>query len=283
MLFENYGQFMGSLKEPEKAKAVLIGVPMDFTASFRPGSRAAPQHLRQVSYGLEEYSPVLNRELAEVEFYDAGDISLPLGNVGEALRRIEEVAVDCFAAGKFPFFIGGEHLITYPIIRAAVKFFPNLQVIHLDAHADLRDEYLGEKLSHATVMRRVKEIMAATLYQAGIRSGTREEMEYARRHTVLFPEVSLEAAKEITSRIGDAPVYLTVDIDVLDPAFAPGTGTPEPGGCTVKELFTALYAFRELNIIGMDLVEVLPAVDPTERTGLLAAKIVRECLLAYVR
>ncbi|NPV72877.1 MAG: agmatinase [Pelotomaculum sp.] len=275
---------MGSAGDYEQADVVLVGAPMDFTVSFRPGARQGPRQVRQVSYGLEEYSVDLERDLADYSFFDAGDIELPFGSVQESLRRIGLVAAEIIAAGKFPLFLGGEHLISFAVIKQAAKSYPGLAVIHLDAHADLREEYMGEFFSHATVMRRVADLIGGkNLYQFGIRSGAREEIEFARRNTNLFTNEVVKPLRENIQYLKGRPVYVSLDIDVVDPSFAPGTGTAEPGGCTAREILQAVHLMGGLNVVGFDLVEVSPLYDPSERTALLAAKLVREAILTFGR
>ena len=276
--------FMGAGESYEEAAAVLVGVPMDFTVSLRPGSRTGPQQIRTISYGIEEYSVYQNKSLANLNYYDAGDMVLPFGNVSSSLSRIETVAGRIFADHKFPIFLGGEHLISYPLIKACYKHYPNLSVIHFDAHADLRTDYEGEEESHATVMRKVAEMLGdRRLYQFGIRSGTKEEFEYAKQHTHMFVDEIFPSLRDAVLLLKNKPVYISLDIDVVDPAFAPGTGTPEPGGCTSKEILEAIRVMAPLNVVGMDIVEVSPLNDQTERTAILGAKLVREALLGYAK
>lgn len=276
--------YMGAKGSYLEALAVLIGLPMDFTVSNRPGTRGAPQEIRTVSYALEEYSVYQKRSLDELKFYDAGDVILPYGNVADSLKRIEEVGEKLFLEKKFPLFIGGEHLVTYPLVKACRRHHPELAVVQFDAHADLRSHYEGEADSHATVMYKVAEHLGSkNVYQLGIRSGTREEFAYARQNTRLFVDEIFPALETVVEEIGDRPVYITLDIDVVDPAYAPGTGTPEPGGCTSKDILTALRAMSGLKVVGMDLVEVSPLSDNGGITSVLAAKIIREALLAFVK
>lgn len=276
--------FMGTGESYEEAAAVLVGVPMDFTVSLRPGSRTGPQQIRTISYGIEEYSVYQNKSLANLNYYDAGDMVLPFGNVSGSLSRIEAVAERIFADNKLPIFLGGEHLISYPLIKACYQHYPNLSVIHFDAHADLRTDYEGEEESHATVMRKVAEMLGdRRIYQFGIRSGTKEEFEYAKQHTHMFVDEIFPSLRDAVLLLKNKPVYISLDIDVVDPAFAPGTGTPEPGGCTSKEILEAIRVMSSLNVVGMDIVEVSPLNDQTERTAILGAKLVREALLAYVK
>lgn len=281
LLENNYG-FMGTGDSYEEAGVVLVGFPMDFTVSFRPGTRMGPRQIRAVSEGIEEYSYYQNRELSEVSFFDCGDASLPFGNVEESLSRINKVISQILADGKLPISLGGEHLVTYPILEAFKQKYDDLVVIQFDAHADLRMDYLGEQKSHATVMQKACQLFGGrNIYQLGIRSGTREEFEFAKQHTNLYFEQVTEPLNEVIRAVKDRPVYITVDIDVVDPAFAPGTGTPEAGGCTSKELIHALIKLKTLNVVGFDLVEVSPMVDTNDCTSLLGAKIVREAILAY--
>ena len=278
---KNFG-FMGSLEHYQNADVVILGVPLEVTLSFRPGTRFGPQQIRNVSVGLEEYSMYQDRELSEVRFFDAGDLVLPLGNLLESLHVIETAATQLIRDHKNPIFLGGEHLISYPLIKAMSAQYPDLVVLHFDAHADLRPDYLGQPWSHATVIRRVSEIVkGSNIFQFGIRSGTREEFSYARENTHLTIEKVLEPLQAILPRIEDRPVYLTLDIDVMDPAFAPGTGTPEPGGCSSREMIAAIHALCHMNIVGMDLVEVSPGNDNNDQTSILAAKLVREAILAF--
>jgi len=256
---------------------------MDYTVSYRPGSRFGPEAVRSVSVALETYSPEQDDDLERIKCCDLGDLELPFGNVATSLKRIEETARELAGTGKFPLFIGGEHLITYALVKGVLPFYPDLAVVHFDAHADLRREYMGEELSHATVMRHVVEMVGAgNLYQLGIRSGTREEFAAARQVARIYPGQVLEPLAEVLEEVGTRPVYLTLDIDVVDPAFAPGTGTPEPGGCTAREILQAVRTLGRARVVAMDLVEIAPDHDLSGRTALLGAKIIREALLAYV-
>ncbi len=274
--------FLAAADNYDQASVVLAGLPFDATASFRPGARYGPQAVRAVSAVLEEYSPYLQKDLREIIFYDAGDLDLIPGQVETSLKRIKEAAAALLQAGKLPFFLGGEHLVSYPLIQAAYRCHPDLAVLHFDAHADLRAEYLGEKFSHATVMRLVaEEIGPQSLYQFGIRSGTREEFAYGRQETNFYAGAVAAPLEKIIPEWEQRPLYITMDIDVVDPAFAPGTGTPEPGGCTPREIFNALYLLKNANVVAFDLVEICPAYDQSHITAILAAKIIREALLAW--
>ncbi|MFZ5633451.1 MAG: agmatinase [Bacillota bacterium] len=282
MFTETFSGFLGSGEDYQRSSAVILGAPLDQTVSFRPGARHGPRQIRSVSEVLEEYSPRLDRGLGDFMYTDLGDVAVIPGKVEESLERIAQCAGKVFRDGKLLVMLGGEHLVTLPAVRCAAQLYPELAVVHFDAHADLRERYLGMDLSHATVMRRIFEIIGGTrLFQFGIRSGTREEFAFARSSVNFHPGVNTDDALRAAQRLRGKPVYITLDIDVLDPAFAPGTGTPEPGGCTPDQLFSALEAFADLNVIGFDLVEVCPPYDQSERTAILAAKLIREAILLF--
>jgi agmatinase len=279
--------FIAAQQEYKTSKAVIYGMPMDFTVSFRPGSRFGPARIREVSLGLEEYSPYLDRHLEEVRFYDAGDIPLPFGNPGRSLEQIADFVQKLLADDKFPLGLGGEHLVTWPVIQEMYKKHPNLAIVHIDAHADLREQYEGEPLSHSTPIRKACQLMGPeNVYSFGIRSGTREEFQYAADSGMHMHKFDVaEPLKRVLPSLAGRPVYVTIDIDVLDPSAAPGTGTAEAGGITSKELLEAIHliARSELDVVGADVVEVAPVYDPTEQTQIVASKLVREILLGWVK
>ncbi|WP_457612445.1 agmatinase [Methanocaldococcus sp.] len=263
----------------DDSNIVMITIPFDETSSFKPGSRDGGAFIRRASWGLESYSPILNRDLTEVKFHDLGDLYL-YGNQEEKFKTIERAVYNIIKDGKKVVSLGGEHSITYPIVKAVKEFYNDILVIQFDAHCDLRYEYLGNKLSHACVMRRIYEINKE-IFQFGVRSGDLEEWEFAKKEKIyikpnLMDKEDLEYIKSL-----DKPIYLTIDIDVLDPAFAPGTGTPEPCGFSSRELFNSLYLLKEVSdkIVGFDVVEVSPINDVNDITSITAAKIVRELLL----
>ncbi|WP_078556206.1 agmatinase [Bacillus alkalicellulosilyticus] len=278
--------FIMSHPSYEESKAVIYGMPMDWTVSFRPGSRFGPARIRQASLGLEEYSPYADKHLEEVKYFDAGDIPLPFGNAARSLDMIEDYVDKLIADEKFPIGLGGEHLVSWPIFRAMHKKYPDMAIIHIDAHADLREQYEGEPLSHSTPIRKACELIGAeNVYSFGIRSGMREEFQFAKESGMHLSKFDVaEPLKEILPKLAGRNVYVTIDIDVLDPAFAPGTGTAEAGGITSKELLEAirLIADSELNVIGADLVEVAPVYDLTEQTQIAASKFIREIILGWV-
>lgn len=278
---KNFG-FMGNNPDYQVCSKVILGLPMDSTTSFRPGARLAPARIRAVSEGIEEYSVYMRRSLMDIDFYDAGDVLIPFGNITESLKRIEQTVSSILRQGKRTFCIGGEHLVSLPVIKAYRDCYPDLVVVQMDAHADLREEYLGEALSHATVMRHVvATIGEGRLFQLGIRSATAEELDFARVKTRLYLDQLLDAARVVIKQIQGKPVYITLDIDVLDPAFAPGTGTPEAGGFSSRELLKTLHALAELDVVGFDLVEISPPYEVGDNTSILGAKLLREALLAY--
>lgn len=270
-----------------EAKAVLYGMPMDWTVSFRPGSRFGPNRIREASIGLEEYSPYLDKHLEEVAYFDAGDIPLPFGNAEKSLTQIYNYITTLLDKGKFPLGLGGEHLVTWPIIQAVHQKHPNVKLIHIDAHADLREEYEGEVLSHSTPVRKACELIGPeNVYSFGIRSGMREEFEYAKTSGMYMARYDVAAPlAEVLPSLAGEDVYVTIDIDVLDPAYAPGTGTAEVGGISSKELLEAIHliAKSDVRVVGADLVEVAPAYDSSEQTAIAASKFVREMLLGWVK
>lgn len=263
--------------EPKDPKAALLGVPFDGTASFNPGSREGPLALRAATHGLEDYSPALGRSVQDGFLVDLGDLDIPFGNPAEVLRRTEEAVREIVRDGRLPLLIGGEHLVTLGALRALADR-GDFVVLQLDAHADLRDDYLGETLSHATVMRHAQRLLGADrVVQLGIRSGSREELAHARH---LFSDLSEESLEAAVRLVAGRRVYLTIDIDVADPAFAPGTGTPEPGGASSQEVLRAVRRLAGLPLVGADIVELLPGRDASGVTALLAAKCLREILIA---
>lgn len=270
--------WMGACEDYAQADWVLVGLPYDGTTSFRPGTRFGPPAIRDASWGLETYSPLQHAELSGVSYFDAGELEFPQGNRDEILSIIRENARDVLAADKRWLGLGGEHLVTYPVIQAYVEKYPDLAVLHFDAHADLRDDYLGEKLSHATVLRRVTDLIGPErLVQIGIRSGPKEEFAWMREHGTL-----LERKEDIArglQRLQGRPVFLTIDLDVLDPSILCGTGTPEPGGMSFSTFIEWLLAFQGLNFVGADVVELSPHYDASGVSNVVAAKVVREVML----
>ena len=267
----------------EAAQTVLFGAPFDSTTSFRPGTRFASRVMRAESFGLETYSPYLDLDLADCPVFDSGDLELPFGNTDRALLQIEARAEEILRDGKRPIMIGGEHLVTLGAVRAAVRRYPELHVIHFDAHTDLREDYLGETLSHATVMRRVWELTGdGRLHQFGIRSGEREEFQWAKAHTDLH-RFSFEGLEQAAARMKGKPVYLSIDLDILDPSVFPGTGTPEAGGVSFLQLLQAISAVAHLNIVACDINELAPVYDQSGASTATALKVLRELLLSVTK
>lgn len=277
-------RFMSCDASLDEAEIVIFGAGYDGTVTYRPGSRFGPQAMRSEFYSLETYSPMLDRDLTELDVCDGGDLELPFGNTSAVLEMIRRTAAEITEAGKKPFMIGGEHLVTLPAFQAALQKYPNICLLHLDAHTDLRDEYLGEKLSHSSVVRRIWDIIGdGRIWQLGIRSGMKEEFVWAREgHTNLRP-FDLSAAGETVAALSGVPVYLTIDLDVLDPSIMPGTGTPEPGGIDFVELQRALCSFMGLNIVAADVVELAPRIDHSGVSTAVACKVMREVLLLMGR
>ncbi|ATX81302.1 agmatinase [Mariprofundus ferrinatatus] len=258
----------------------IIGAPFDGTVSFRPGARFGPAAIRDASDGVETYSPYLDADLETVHYADAGDLELPMGNTEAVLAIIRETVDECLNDDVIPFLLGGEHLVTLPAVEAVFEKYPELVVVQLDAHADQRDDYLGIELSHACVMRRVSELVGdENIRQLGIRSGTQREYELMKGFGTLttFRDDDLD---EMVAWIGDRPVYLTIDLDVFDPACFPGTGTPEPGGIDWWTFNRFIKAMMECDIVALDAVELAPQLDTSGCSSVLAAKAVREMLLA---
>ncbi len=275
--------FIAATSSYTNADIVLFGAPYDSTTSFRPGTRFGPAAIRNESFGIETYSPYQDKDLEDVRVHDAGDLELPFGAPDRALDMIEAQAAAILADGKTPFLLGGEHLVTLGSVRAAAKRFPNLRIIHFDAHADLREDYLGVKLSHACVLRRCHDLLGdGRIWQFGIRSGTRDEFMFMRNGHVVTEPFSARTLASL-SFPADTPVYLTVDLDVLDPSDFPGTGTQEAGGLRFGELLPALTEIlSRFRVVALDNVELSPPLDPSGRSTALACKLLREELLAMV-
>ena len=280
----NVETFIGCDAAFADAKLVLFGAPFDSTTSFRPGARFGSSAMRHESFGIETYSPYQDRDLTDCAIFDSGDLELCFGSAEAALADVEARAAEILKADKMPILLGGEHLVTLGSVRAVAKKYPNLHIIHFDAHADLRDDYLGAKLSHACVIRRCHDILGdGRIHQFCIRSGDREEFRFARQHTELHP-FSFEGLDTVCARLiaENAPVYLTIDLDCLDPACFPGTGTPEAGGVTFPQLLTAILQVAQLNVVAADLNELAPMLDPSGASTAMACKVLRELLLALL-
>lgn len=281
---KNIQTFIDCESSFEDARAVIFGAPFDGTTSFRPGTRFGPAAIRGESDGIETYSPYQNRDLEDINVFDSGDLYFPFGNPSAVLEMIEARTQEILDADKMPVMLGGEHLVTLGAVRAMVKKYPNLHIIHFDAHADLRDDYLGETLSHASVLRRSWELVGdGRIHQFGIRSGERAEFEFAFEHTDFHPFNVKDVLDVVLGLGSEVPVYVTVDLDVLDPSLFSGTGTPEAGGIFFPDLEEALLALEALNVVGFDINELSPHYDASGVSTAVACKVLREMLLAYVK
>jgi agmatinase len=277
----NVQTFIGCDAPYEEATMVIFGAPFDSTTSYRPGTRFASSAIRGESIGIETYSPYQRVDLTDLRVFDAGDLDLPFGNAGRVLDTVEAFSGKVHDDGKMPVMIGGEHLLTFGAVRAAAARYPDLRILHFDAHTDLRRDYMGEVLSHATVMRRVWDVVGdGRIYQFGIRSGSREEFEWALDHVRMQP-FNAHGIDSCAEAVASYPVYISVDLDVLDPAELPGTGTPEAGGLSFHVLHDALLSLKGLDVIAFDICELSPHYDPSGVSTALACKLLREMLIAF--
>ncbi|MGN0289620.1 MAG: agmatinase [Lachnospiraceae bacterium] len=282
MMYKNIETFIGCNRDYEEAKIVLYGAPFDSTTSFRPGARFGPAAIRHESFGLETYSPYQDRDLEDCAIFDCGDLELCIGDSSLALKAIEEHTLQILKDGKLPFLLGGEHLVSLSPIKALLTLHPNLHIIQFDAHADLRQDYLGAPLSHACIMRRAYDLVGdGRIHQFCIRSGEKSEFAFAKEHTDFHP-FGFDGLKELVEqlKISNIPVYFTIDLDCLDPSAFPGTGTPEAGGVSFKELLEAILLVCKTNVVGADINELAPMLDTSGVSTATACKVLREMLLA---
>ena len=284
MLSKNIETFIGCDSDYTDAELVIFGAPFDSTTSYRPGTRFGPSAIRHESFGLETYSPYQDKDLEDHAIMDSGDLELCFGSSEQALKDIQGRAEQILQDGKIPLLLGGEHLVTLGSVRAAVQKYPDLHIIHFDAHTDLREDYLGAKLSHACVIRRCHDILGdGRIHQFGIRSGERAEWKFARAgHTDLNP-FNLNGLKETVKALQNAPIYFTIDLDVLDPSCFPGTGTPEAGGVDFMQLLEAIRTVCSGNVVAADVNELCPILDQTGASTAIAGKVVRELMLAILK
>ncbi len=285
MLSKNIENFIGCDCEYAEAQIVLFGAPFDSTTSFRPGARFGSAAIRHESFGLETYSPYQDKELTDYNVFDSGDLELCFGSAESALADIEERTETILSDGKLPLLIGGEHLVTLGAVRAVQKKYPELHIIHFDAHADLRDDYLGAKLSHACVIRRSHDLLGdGRIHQFCIRSGEKAEFEFAKQHTDMH-RFGFSGLPELVKELKEtkAPVYFTIDLDCLDPSLFPGTGTPEAGGVTFMQLLDAIRLVAQTNVVAADINELAPMLDTSGVSTATACKVLRELLLALCR
>ena len=281
MLNKNVQTFIACDSEYEDAKIVLFGAGFDGTTSFRPGTRFGPTAIRNESFGIETYSPYQDKDMLDYSYFDSGDLELPFGSTNRSVADIAMRSDMILSDGKVPFMIGGEHLVTLGSVMAVKEKFDDIYIVHFDAHADLREDYLGQKMSHACVLRRCWDILGdGHIFQFGIRSGDREEFSFAEEHTEMH-KFSFEGLEDVVERLRGKNVYFTLDLDVLDPSVFPGTGTPEAGGVTFDELRKAVtLVCSRLNIVGCDVNELSPVYDQSGVSTAVACKIIREMLLA---
>lgn len=278
---KNIHTFIACDHDYADSNIVLFGAPFDSTTSYRPGTRFASSAIRGESFGLETYSPYLDRDLTDIRVYDGGDLELPFGAPEQALADIEAFAKKVLQDGKMPLMIGGEHLVTLGAVRAAYEKYPDLHILHFDAHADLREEYLGVTLSHASVMHRCWDLVGdGKIFQFGIRSGDRSEFMWGKEH-VSTCKFNFDTLEKTVQDLGGKPVYLTVDLDVLDPSAFPGTGTPEAGGVSFEQLRYAVEQIgKKCNVVAADMNELSPIYDQSGASTALACKLLREMLLS---
>ena len=264
------------------SKIVLLGCPYDGSASFRPGARFGPSAIRRASWGIETFSPYFERDLSQLSVHDMGDLELPLGEKKLSLTLIRKALRKILSEKKFPILLGGDHLITLPIVEEILPIYPNLHLIHIDAHTDLREDYLGETHSHSTAIRRVVDHLGdGRLFQIGIRSGTEEEFKLARKLKSIVP-IDPRSLRAMVKHLRNHPVYISLDLDVIDPSLLPGVGAPEPGGLTFQGFLSLLKELHSLRVVGFDLVELTPDYDPTGISSITASVLLREMMLAFL-
>ena len=270
--------FMGSRRDPAGCQVGLFGVPYDGTTSFRPGTRFGPAAIRAVSEGLETYDPQLDRDLEEIAYADLGAVDISYGAPEPVVEAVHQATTAVLDLGLAPLMLGGEHSISSGAVAAVAGRHPDLALVQLDAHADLRDSWLGGRHSHACAMRRCLEVLpSGDLLQVAIRSGTRAEFQELRRQQRL---VQLQQLEESLEKLRDRPIYLTVDLDWFDPAVMPGTGTPEPGGFHWPDFARLIGLLQGQRLVAADVVELAPGLDPSECSSVLAAKVVRSLLFS---
>jgi agmatinase len=276
--------FIGFEDSYDISKVVLFGAPFDATSSFKPGSRFGPNAMREDSWALESYSPYLDKDLNDLALFDYGNLELPFGDKRKSIDIIYEFIKKILKDKKIPIMLGGEHLVTFASVKALYENHKDLHIIHFDAHTDLRDDYLGESFSHATVIKRVHDIVGDNrINQFCIRSGLKEEFEWAKIHTNL-EKFTFNTLDNCIDKLKDKNVYITIDLDVLDPSILPGTGTPEPGGITFNDMMIIIKKLSNLNsVVGIDIVELSPKYDISGVSTSVACKILRELTLSVIK
>ena len=278
----NVETFIGCDSEYSEAKIALFGAPFDSTTSFRPGARFGSAAIRHESFGIETYSPYQDKDLLDKKVFDCGDLELSFGSPEAALSDIEEQTRTILNDGKLPLMIGGEHLVTLGAFKAVFEKYPDVQIVHFDAHCDLRDDYLGVSLSHACVLRRCFDLVGdGRIHQFCIRSGERDEFLFAKEHTDMH-KFNFDGLKEVCEELAmnNTPVYFTIDLDCMDPSVFCGTGTPEAGGVSFTELLGAILTVSKTNIVGADINELAPMLDASGASTAVACKTLRELILS---
>ena len=270
--------WMGQNPDYDTANIIMLGLPFDGTVSYRSGSRFAPEQIRLASWGLEEYSPRFDKDINDCNFHDIGDLEFPLGNTVKSLELIKDNVKQIYDDGKRLLGIGGEHLVTYPeIVAISDVYGEDLAIVHFDAHTDLRDEYMGEKLSHSAVIKLCSSyVRPENIKQIGIRSGMKEEWEFMKRNNTFIKDNNDYKSLDC---LLDKKVFITVDLDVLDPSVMSGTGTPESGGMSFNELMGWFEYLKKFDIIGADVVELAPDYDTSGCSTAVATKVIRELLM----
>ncbi len=276
-------RFIACTRSLPEARIVFFGIPFEGTVNLRKGAQRGPLDLRLASDSIETYSPQLGRDLEDLAMADLGDCELPAGPPRAQLDAARQEMSRFWHPGLRPVMLGGDHTATLPVLEVLASAIAELRVLHLDAHPDTRAEFMGERFNYASAMARVMEVVPPErVFQVGMRTGSREEFE--RRHPNFFPattHVPADAVRLILPELRRHPVYVTIDIDILDPSEAPGTGSPEPGGLRVPELVEIIRILEAVEVVGTDLVEVAHAHDPSGRTGIAGSWILREAILTW--
>ncbi len=275
--------FMCAKSNIDNYKIGIYGVAYDGTTSFRPGARFGPSSIKENSHGIESFCPQLNFDLEEINFIDLGSLIIPFGAPEPVLKKVSDATKYIYSLGLKPLMLGGEHSLTFGAIQGAIKYFPDLILIQLDAHADLRGEWLGSKYNHACVIRRCLELLPSeNVFQVGIRSGTKEEILELKNKKRFIKQSFAKPAEELSTALKPhqgKPIYLTVDLDWFDPSLIPGTGTPEPGGFFWQDFAAVLDVLKEHKIIGADIVELAPQLDSSGVSSIVAAKVTRSLIM----
>ncbi|OGL03880.1 MAG: agmatinase [Candidatus Rokubacteria bacterium RIFCSPLOWO2_02_FULL_68_19] len=276
-------RFIACTRSPDEAQVVFFGVPFEGTVNLRKGADRGPLDLRLASDSIETYSPALGRDLEDLAMADLGDCELPDAPPRAQLEAAREEIRRFWRPGLRSVMLGGDHTATLPVIEVLAAAVPGLRILHFDAHPDTREEFLGERFCYASAMARVMEVVPPErVFQVGMRTGSREEFE--RRLPNFFPVTAIapgDAVRGILPELRRHPLYVTIDIDVLDPSEAPGTGSPEPGGLRVPEVVELIRLLQGCDVVGTDLVEVAHAHDPSGRTGIAGSWILREAILTW--